>query len=232
MKSFCPLPLRYQIGLVAGLAALAMSGLVLVHPQPWAWELAVTRWVQGWTWLYLPLHVISWPGNDVILQGLLLTLVCSLLAWHGWRREARALAVAGSGAFLLNLGLKALVARARPTADVVQLHVAASGWSFPSGHVIFYTAFYGGLGCFARRKLPPGGKRTVISALCATLVGLVGLSRIFLGAHWLLDVVASYGFGLAWLLVVGAPLWQADGPVSPAVKTTPSAVSRQVEHHG
>jgi undecaprenyl-diphosphatase len=97
---------------------------------------------------------------------------------------------------------------------------------------MFYTAFYGGLGCFARRKLPPGGKRTVISALCATLVGLVGLSRIFLGAHWLLDVVAGYGFGLAWLLVVGAPLWQADGPVSPAVKTTPSAVSRQVEHHG
>ncbi len=232
MKPFRVLSLRHQLCLAAGLVALAMSGLVLVHPQPWVWELAVTRRVQGWTWLHAPLQVISWPGNDVLLQGLLLLLICSLLARYGWRREARTLAVAGSGAFLLNLGIKALVARARPTSDAVHLYVAAGGWGFPSGHVMFYTAFYGGLGCFARRKLPPGGKRTVTLALCVILVGLVGLSRIFLGAHWLLDVVAGYGFGLAWLLAVGAPLWQADGLASPDPKTTPSAASRQVENHG
>lgn len=199
---------RHQLCLAAGLAALALSALVWLHPQPWAWEVALTRWVQGWLWLYLPLQVISWPGDDVILQGLLLLLVCSLVARQGWRREAQTLAIVGSGAFLLNLALKALVARTRPTADVVQLHVTAGGWSFPSGHVMFYTAFYGGLGCLAGRKLTPGGKRTVVIALCAILVGLVGLSRVFLGAHWPLDVLAGYGFGLAWLLAVGAPLWQ------------------------
>jgi len=232
MKPLRVLSLRHQLGLAAGLAALAMSGLVLAHPQPWAWELALTRQVQGWMWLHGPLQAISWPGNDVLRQGLLMLLVCSLLARHGWRREAQTLAVAGSGAFLLNLGLKALVARARPAADAVQLYVTANGWSFPSGHVMFYTAFYGGLGGFACRKLPPGSRRTVILSLCAILVGLVGLSRIFLGAHWLLDVVAGYGFGLAWLLAVGAPLWQADGLASPAAHTTPSAAPRQVEHHG
>jgi undecaprenyl-diphosphatase len=232
MKPLRVLSLRHQLCLAAGLMALAMSGLVLAHPQPWAWEVDLTRQVQGWTWLHGPLQVISWPGNDVILQSLLLMLVCSLLARHGWRREARTLALVGSGAFLLNLGLKALVARTRPTADAVQLYVAAGGWGFPSGHVMFYTAFYGGLGCFARWKLPPGGKRTVIVALCVILVGLVGLSRIFLGAHWPLDVVAGYGFGLAWLLAVGAPLWQADGLASPAPKTTSPTAPRQVENHG
>ncbi len=232
MKPLRVLSLRHQLGLAAGLAALAMSGLVLAHPQPWAWELALTRHVQGWMWLHTPLQVISWPGNDVLRQGLLLLLICSLLARYGWRQEARTLAVAGSGAFLLNLCLKALVARARPTSDAVHLYVAAGGWGFPSGHVMFYTAFYGGLGCFAYWKLPPGGKRTVILALCAILVGLVGLSRIFLGAHWLLDVTAGYGFGLAWLLAVGPSLWQAAESASHTPGTAPSAASKPAENHG
>ncbi|WP_204318274.1 hypothetical protein, partial [Serratia marcescens] len=45
MKPLRVLSLRHQLGLAAGLAALAMSGLVLAHPQPWAWELALTRQV-------------------------------------------------------------------------------------------------------------------------------------------------------------------------------------------
>ncbi|MGQ9897550.1 MAG: phosphatase PAP2 family protein [Acidobacteriota bacterium] len=210
-----------------------MSWLVQGHPQPWPWELAVTRWLQDWTILHIPLQVISWPGNDVIFQGLLLMLICSLLARCGWRREAWTLAIAGSGAFLLNLGLKALMARTRPTADVVQLYVTAHGWSFPSGHVMFYTAFYGGLGSFAFYKLSPGSQRTVILTLCVILVGLVGVSRLFLGAHWLLDVVGGYGFGLAWLLAVGAPLWEADPDRRPAVlKAALPAAPRQAENRG
>ncbi|MFQ3581680.1 MAG: phosphatase PAP2 family protein [Chloracidobacterium sp.] len=193
---------------MAGLTAVAFSALVVVHPQPLAWEIAFTRWVQQWTLLYLPLAAVSWPGNSVAIQGLGLVLICWLLARHGWRREARTLAWVGVGVFLLNLGLKALVGRPRPTAEVVTLYAAAHGWSFPSGHVMFYTAFYGGLVGFAGGKLSPGISRTVIMALGALLVGLVGWSRIFLGAHWLTDVIAGYGFGIVWLLLIGRPLWR------------------------
>ncbi len=156
----------------------------------------------------MPLRVISWPGNSVIVQGFVLMLICGLLARGGWRQEARTLAYVGVGAFLLNALLKAWLARPRPTPDVVRLYSVAAGWSFPSGHVMFYTAFYGGLAAFARAKLPHGSRRTVITALCAILIVLVGPSRIFLGAHWLTDVAAGYAYGLAWLWLTGAGLWQ------------------------
>ncbi|OYT72806.1 MAG: hypothetical protein CFK52_04120 [Chloracidobacterium sp. CP2_5A] len=195
---------------VALLAAVALSAVVVAHPQPFAWEVTLTRSVQRQAWLCLPLQAISWPGNSVLAQGSCLLLACGLLARHGWAQEARALAYVGVGAFLWNIALKALVGRSRPTGEIVQLHVAANGWSFPSGHVMFYTAFYGGMALFAQSKLSPSVKRASLIALCATLVGLAGVSRVFLGAHWPTDVAAGYGYGLAWLLLIGRPLWQAN----------------------
>ncbi len=214
---------RSALMMAAVLAASALSAVIIAHPQPFAWEVACTRWIQRQDWLYLPLAAISRPGDSVLAQGGLLLLICGLLARRGWQREARTLAWVGVGGFLLNVALKALVGRARPTGEVVQLYVAARGWSFPSGHVMFYTAFYGGLAGFARRRLAPGIERAAITALCATLIGLVGLSRVFLGAHWPTDVAAGYGYGLAWLLATGAALWQPP-PQSPAGHPAESAL--------
>ncbi|MCS7080856.1 MAG: phosphatase PAP2 family protein [Chloracidobacterium sp.] len=193
---------------IALLTISALSVVIGAHPQPFGWEIAVTHWVQQWRWLHAPLLVVSWPGNSVVVQGLILMLICGLLARGGWRREARALAVVSVGAFLLNALLKAVVARPRPTPELAQLYIATDGWSFPSGHVMFYTAFYGGLAGFAKAKLPRGVKRTALYWLCVLMAGLVGPSRVFLGAHWLTDVLAGYGYGLAWLRLTGAALWQ------------------------
>lgn len=209
-----------------GAAAVAVG----LHPQPFSWEVAVTRWVQQAGWLHAPLWAVSWPGNSVPVQGFMLMLVCGLLARGGRRREAQTLAYVGVGAFLLNLLLKAWVARPRPTPDIVQLHVAASGWSFPSGHVMFYTAFYGGVAAFAQTKLPRGAKRTVIIALCGILVALVGPSRIFLGAHWLTDVLAGYGCGLAWLRLTGAALWRSSR-ASETVAASPARAITSPKRH-
>jgi undecaprenyl-diphosphatase len=67
---------------------------------------------------------------------------------------------------------------------------------------MFYSVFFGFLLFLAWRYLRPGWPRGVVVALLAALILLVGFSRIYLGAHWLSDVVAGY-------LVGGLVLWAA-----------------------
>jgi membrane-associated phospholipid phosphatase len=61
----------------------------------------------------------------------------------GLRWESIASLIAGAGGSTADTVAKAIVHRARPTADIVHVVQVVSGYSFPSGHVVFYTAFFG-----------------------------------------------------------------------------------------
>jgi undecaprenyl-diphosphatase len=96
--------------------------------------------------------------------------------------------------------VKYVVARPRPTLE----HVRVSGeWaheSFPSGHVTFYVCFFGFLFFVAFALLPRGSfVRRVALVLTALPVALVGLSRIYLGAHWPSDTLGAYLLSGLWL---------------------------------
>ena len=72
--------------------------------------------------------------------------------------------------------------------------------SFPSGHVTFYVCFFGFLFFVAFALLPKGSNvRRVACALAALPVLLVGLSRVYLGAHWPSDTLGAYLFSGLWL---------------------------------
>ena len=71
--------------------------------------------------------------------------------------------------------------------------------SFPSGHVMFYVSAFGFLVAAALANLRPSALRRGIVAVGGSLIGLVGASRIYLGAHWPSDVVAGYLFGSLYL---------------------------------
>jgi membrane-associated phospholipid phosphatase len=193
--------------LTIGAAALALA--VNGHPGPFGFDVAVTRALQRMPFLTVPMNIISAPGNSVVGQSVAVVLICALMAKAGWRREGKALLTVAVGEFLLNALLKLMFHRPRPTEADVHVFNAVSGFSFPSGHVMFYTAFYGGLFLFAATKLSAGAVRTTVMAVCAMLVGVVGMSRMYLGAHWASDVTAAYSLGAAWLLVAGGPLWRS-----------------------
>jgi membrane-associated phospholipid phosphatase len=108
----------------------------------------------------------------------------------------------------LNLLLKVQVGRPRPTANLVHIVQAALGYSFPSGHVMAYIAYWGLL--FAFGVILFEGRlwwRTALLITSAAFVVLIGLSRIYLGDHWASDVLGAYPTGEALLvLAVGVYL--------------------------
>lgn len=129
------------------------------------------------------------------------SVMAALLAIWFYRRGLRdwlfLTLVAVPGGLLLNVVLKHLFHRARPsfTDPILTLET----YSFPSGHTAACTVFYGLLACWLVRRLPPGPARVLAVVGCCTMVLVVALSRMVLGAHYFSDVLAATAEGCAWL---------------------------------
>ena len=122
--------------------------------------------------------------------------------WFAWRRQWRELAtvvVAIGGGLALNVLMKHAFQRARPTFDEPLLTLAS--YSFPSGHVAASTIFYGLVVAwiFARTRRPLWRALAVVGALA--MIALVAFTRMYLGLHYLSDVVAAFAEGVAWLAI-------------------------------
>jgi undecaprenyl-diphosphatase len=115
-----------------------------------------------------------------------------------FRLEALFLLLA-TGVNALNFALKRLVRRKRPAEPKVRVLRLIKEPSFPSGHVMFYMSAFGFLVAAALANLRPSALRRAIVAVGGSLIGLVGASRIYLGAHWPSDVAAGYLFGGLYL---------------------------------
>ena len=130
-------------------------------------------------------------------------VLSALLALWFWRRKAPywllATAIAVPGGMLLNVLLKHVYQRARPAFD--EPFVTLATYSFPSGHTAAATLFYGLLASYVVTTSPRWRTRcaAVIAAVC--MVALVALSRVYLGAHFVSDVLAAMAESLAWLAV-------------------------------
>jgi membrane-associated phospholipid phosphatase len=99
----------------------------------------------------------------------------------------------------LGLGIKVLVDRPRPSANVVNVISQLKDYSFPSGHVLYFTTFFGFLLFLGYTLLKPSWGRTLLLVILGSLVALIGLSRIYEGQHWASDVLAAYLLGSVWL---------------------------------
>lgn len=143
--------------------------------------------------------VITHLGSAYVEIGLLLLLSALLLFRSKYVPEMILLAVTLSGAWLLNIGLKAFFQRARP--DLVHF-VQVEGYSFPSGHAMVAAAFYGVLGYLLWLNLRKRGKPAwYVAVLTIFLITGIGLSRIYLGVHFASDVVAGFIAGGVWAAV-------------------------------
>ena len=134
------------------------------------------------------------------------------------------------GSALLSKVLKVGLERMRPS-GAGEL-TSAHGFSFPSGHTQAATVAYVAVVLVVGWQVlrPDRGARLLSTVLVVTLVGAVGLSRIFLGAHWPSDVVGGWLSGSAWVLAATAALLSrlraagertAAGLVSPAGSDDP-----------
>jgi undecaprenyl-diphosphatase len=136
-------------------------------------------------------------------SNLSIAIVTFLVAVYLWTRHLRywvlTLAISIPGGGLLNVGLKILFARARPHFDNPILIVHT--YSFPSGHTMLATVFYGTL-CILIYSLVRDWKLRMAALLVALLmITLVGFSRMYLGVHYLTDVVGAILEGTVWLVL-------------------------------
>ncbi|WP_346097518.1 phosphatase PAP2 family protein [Streptomyces olivaceiscleroticus] len=190
-------------------AAVALAVLVLVH---WAPLSHADRTVAG------ELHRVARASPDLTAANrvlsdwvwdpwtmrVALTLLVGWLVWRGVRVLAAWVAATSVAGTLLQQGVKAAVDRPRPVwpDPVDSAHYAA----FPSGHALTAVVAAGLALWVLRERGAPVAWLRVVGAVGAVSVLGVGLTRLYLGVHWLSDVLAGWLVGAA-LVAAAAGLY-------------------------
>jgi membrane-associated phospholipid phosphatase len=153
------------------------------------------------------------PGLDRFLTGfthlggptgmtIIAAAVTALMVWR-WRARTPLvlMLIAVAGSLLITIVGKASVSRVRPPlVDAVPPY--EHSFSFPSGHALNSTVIAGLVAYLIVRRLDSALQRGLVVGLAGLWAVSIGLSRVFLGHHWLTDVMFGWVIGLAWLAVV------------------------------
>lgn len=128
-----------------------------------------------------------------------LTVATLLACWALWRRELwnglLVLVCAMAGESALNIALKHAFHRQRPVLE--NPLVTLTSYGFPSGHTMGATVFYG-LSALILVGIAQRWRAQTLAA-AASIIVAIGLSRIYLGAHYTSDVLGAFAAGAAWL---------------------------------
>jgi undecaprenyl-diphosphatase len=174
-------------------------------------DVVVEKWVQSWVpqnfnWAVGISRTAEFPW---VLLILLLILVFSWIV-AGWRAVLISI-FSFVGMLALGKWLGPVIARPRPSPELVHVFRPLTGYSFPSLFALRYAATFGFLAILATWK-GSGVLRTTLLIVCGVLLALGWVARVALGAHWPSDVIISYYLGLLWgaFLIRFAPM--ALGP--------------------
>ncbi|HET9691440.1 MAG TPA: phosphatase PAP2 family protein [Acidimicrobiales bacterium] len=133
-------------------------------------------------------------GGAVVLAPLALVVWAAVARRRGWLNSFLFLLLTVAGQFAVADVVKVIVDRARPDFDRL---TGFSGPSFPSGHATASSC------CFAAFALLIAARRStrvqaLLAALAVAIAAGIACSRVFLGVHWLTDVVGGLALGWAW----------------------------------
>ena len=161
-------------------------------------DVEVSRWlhthaVPGMTRF---MFVVTDLHSTFAVAGYTTVIAIGFALRRRWRHLLTLLVCVGGG-LALNVALKYAVHRARPVFDDPLLTL--STYSFPSGHVAGTTVLYGFLVAWVYGRTRRRGWRLLALLAFGVVVPLVALSRLYLGVHYLSDVIAAFAEGVAWL---------------------------------
>ncbi|WP_294332966.1 phosphatase PAP2 family protein [Chryseobacterium sp. sg2396] len=144
---------------------------------------------------------LSWFGRtsvSVVMVGIILLIFFILRL----KKEA-VLMVSTLLSGILGLGLKMLINRPRPSKDLVVLLEETKYQSFPSGHVLFYTVFFGALILIILHLKNIKYKfKLFLIIICLSMIFFGAVSRVYLGAHWFTDVLGGFILGILCVLIM------------------------------
>ena len=192
--------LVFQAALLIAILIFTVLAVLARTTVTASFDLTITRGIQaiGAGGFAALMDAVSWFG--FMPQALVIGLaLIGLLFMGGLRWESAMLAAGVIASGLAGQVVKATIERPRPGVDLVQVAALLNSYSFPSGHVLFFTTFFGFLLFLAWVLLEHSWRRTVALLALGGLIGLVGLSRIYEGQHWASDVLAAYLLGAVCL---------------------------------
>lgn len=182
---------------------LALAVALCFAARHWAilqGEIAISQAIQA---IHLPgfglimeiaSNISIWPA----VAAAVLVASYFLARWWGVVFNAINTALNIAVAFIV----KEIVHRPRPTADFINVYQVARGFSFPSVHLMFFVGLYGFLAYLVWKTMRPSPKKAAILIFLGALTILAGISRIYLGVHWITDVVGAYLIGGLLLRII------------------------------
>ncbi|MFQ6329445.1 phosphatase PAP2 family protein [Nocardia sp. CWNU-33] len=219
-------------------AALCVGGLLIAFAI-FAIQVSDNGWLTGGdapTRSWFIAHRTPWMDTAALVittlgsPGAVITLTALIGAWLSWRTRSAlpiiVIVATGAAASATSTTLKLVVGRGRPPIETQQ--VITTDYSFPSGHATSTSALVG----ITIAILTIGRGRqfvALLSAVAALLITLVAASRLYLGVHWLTDVIAGALLGTAFA-VIGATVLHALEQRRTAIGSAEAAGSAGESH--
>ena len=138
--------------------------------------------------------------GGVSVLGLFAVIVIAFLVSQRKWLSSLLLILGLAGGVALSEGLKAIFERERPPAAMQAVETINA--SFPSGHALLSTVFYLSIAVMLTRAFPRRRFKLFVLGVGILLALLVGLTRVYLGAHWASDVFARWAVGAAWAMIL------------------------------
>jgi membrane-associated phospholipid phosphatase len=185
----------FMVGLLSTIGVFALLTF-LVETTPSSIDLQITLAIQSIDPSFFAglMRLVSWPG--FLPQSIIITLLIAFVLYrYGLHWESVTSLLAASLSGVINEGVKNMVQRPRPGVDLVDVFAVLESFSFPSGHVMFYTILFGFVWYLAYTLLERSMWRSLLLSLFGGFMLLVGVSRIYLGQHWASDVLGAYLLG-------------------------------------
>lgn len=152
--------------------------------------------------------VLTELGDVQVVLPVVLVALGWFIAHRLWRTAIYWLAAVGIAEALVKV-IKLTLHRQRPG----PLYAGVEQLSFPSGHATLSVVVYGFLAFLLAAGAPPRLRAFIVS-VATVLIGAVASSRLFLGAHWMSDVLAGLSFGTAWIAALAiAYVYQRREPL-------------------
>jgi membrane-associated phospholipid phosphatase len=190
--------IAYVSGLALGLALSIAASRFTYFPV----DLIIERNVQSFD--FKPFDTLMWGVSDLGTRWPLVAIptVCAIVLALRGRRLLGLFFLFTISSEALDVFIKVLVQRPRPDHSLVRVVWPDGQFAFPSGHAMNFVVFYGFVFYLAWTQMRPSFWRTASLIALAVLVVLVGISRVYLGAHWPSDILGGYLFGGVWLMTL------------------------------
>ncbi len=179
----------------------ALDTFLVVQNEVLPFDVPIANFIQNFNWGPL-VYPMEWMNASAGYWQVALGAI-AIVALFILERRAGWLMLIGSISSLLDNIIKLGVSRQRPTIDLVHIVTPASGFSYPSGHAVFFTWMSFMIAVSIAPRIEPV-YRPILWIVAAIVILLACIARVWAGAHWPSDVLGGLLLGLGWSAFV---LW-------------------------